>query len=284
LFIVGASANVFGIAGAFLALFYKERMRVLVSFFFVSNRVVLVPVAVYFAFWIVLEEVLGVATVDGSNVAHGAHLGGFAVGFAMSSIYQKLAPLGEGLIYPYEKIIQIRAQRTVKPLKLFNTFVDWLKMNPSSAQAATGLLISGRMLLKENPNEPGLQNFLKTQWPQLFERNLKNSAFIEKVPLDWLRGADLRTDPDKLRKAVAHYHQSNQARAEWTLLIYVLWGCDERGFPELEDRLRKLTEVVLQEPDFVDSVQTSANRSHELDQFFQRVGIWLANAKGTYAG
>lgn len=284
LYIIGASANVFGIAGAFLALFYKQKMRLWVSFFFFSNRVVMIPVLFYFAAWIVAEEVIGVASIDGSNVAHSAHLVGLFAGLICAAAYQKLYPLAPGIIYPYEAIIQIKAQRTLKPLRLFQTYKDWMRMNPSSPQAATGLLVSGAMLMKENPKDQGMAEFLKHEWPDILERNLKHKDFMDRVPLDWLKGEGLKLDPGMLRKAIAFFHQADERRAEWILLVHVLWGMEERGFPELEDRLRKLSESVLQEPDFIESLQNSAMRNENLHEFFEKMGLWLAIRKDSYAG
>lgn len=284
LYILGASANVFGIAGAFVALFFRQRMRLWVSFFFFSNRVVMIPVLFYFAAWVVAEEVLGVASIDGTNVAHSAHLVGFIVGFLCAAAYQKLYPLAPGIIYPYEQIIQIKAQRTLKPLRLFQTYKDWMRMNPSSPQAATGLLVSGAMLMKENPKDQGMAEFLKHEWPEIFERNLRHREFVDKIPLDWLKGDGLKLDPEGLRKAMTLFHQADERRAEWILLVHVLWGMEERGFPELEERLRKLSESVLQEPDFIESIQNSAVRNEGLAQFLEKMGLWLAIRKDSYAG
>lgn len=284
LYIVGASANVFGIAGAFLALFMKQRMRILVSFFLLSHQVVLIPVALYFGLWIVLEEVLGVADLSGSNVAHIAHLGGFAVGFMICEVYQRLSPLGEGLVYPYEKALQIAAQRTVKPLRLFQTFSHWMSLNPSSLQAAQGLLISGAMMMRENPQEPSLRLFLLERWPKIFARNLKNSEFVEKIPFEWLRLDHLKVDPEKLRRCLAQYHERGQQRAEWVLLLYILWGREERGFPELEERLKLLSATLMRDADFVESAQGSALRCSELAAYFTKQGLWLGHAGVTHAG
>lgn len=284
LYVVGASGNVFGVAGAFMALFYNQRMRLWVSFFFVSNRVVLVPVALYFSFWVMAEEILGVASIDGSNVAHWAHLAGAVVGLGFGVIYRMLNPLGEGIIYPYEEIIQIKAQRTLKPLRLFHTYKDWMRMNPSSVQAAHGLLVSGAMLMKENPKDQGMAEFLKNEWPAIFERNLHNEKFVEKIPLDWLKGENLQLDPELLRKAMTQFHHSKEMRAEWVMLMHVLWGMDERGFPELEERLRKLSEVLLQEADFIDALQNTVARNTELALYVQHLGIWLGNKKDSYVG
>lgn len=283
LYILGASANVFGIAGAFMALFYKQRMRLWLSFFFIGNRIVVVPVVVYFAIWVIAEEILGVASIDGSNVAHGAHLAGFAVGFLTSVVFQKLSPLDDGLIYPYEKIIQIRAQRTVKPAKLFRIFQEWLTMNPSSQPAAMGVLISGQMLMKENSKDGKLREFLSSGWPELVHRYLKNPDFVEKIPLDWLKLEYLKIDPVHLRQALQAHHNTNHERAEWVILIYVLWGQQERGFPELDARFAKLNEKVLQQEEFIESLQLTIKRSPELAQFFEQRGIWLAQSKESYA-
>ncbi|MBK7962835.1 MAG: rhomboid family intramembrane serine protease [Bdellovibrionales bacterium] len=53
--LIGASANIAGLSGAFAALFWQKRVKVLASFFFVFNRVISIPVYFSFRSWFLAE-------------------------------------------------------------------------------------------------------------------------------------------------------------------------------------------------------------------------------------
>jgi membrane associated rhomboid family serine protease len=80
--IVGASGALSGIAGVYLVLFPRARVRVLLPIF-VFVRIIEVSALAFFAIWFLLQAVQGLADIGGTGdggVAWFAHMGGFLAG------------------------------------------------------------------------------------------------------------------------------------------------------------------------------------------------------------
>jgi membrane associated rhomboid family serine protease len=83
--LVGASGAISGVQGIYFLLFPRNRVRLLVWFYYVT--VVHVKARWIIAFWFVLNDLVPVLFGRGvlvDQVAHGAHLGGFAAGLAVA--------------------------------------------------------------------------------------------------------------------------------------------------------------------------------------------------------
>ncbi|HYW84620.1 MAG TPA: rhomboid family intramembrane serine protease [Spirochaetia bacterium] len=83
---LGASGAISGVLGAYLLLFPRKRVRVLMGIF-------IVPVPAVFAvgIWFVFQLVNGLGYLDGGQtggVAYAAHVGGFVAGFATVKIWE----------------------------------------------------------------------------------------------------------------------------------------------------------------------------------------------------
>ncbi len=80
--LIGASGAISAVLGAYLVLYPKSRIRVLVIFLFTSFRV---PALLFLGLWIVIQFFqgygsLGAVTNEESGVAYWAHIGGFVFG------------------------------------------------------------------------------------------------------------------------------------------------------------------------------------------------------------
>ena len=83
---LGASGAISGILGAYLVMFPRNRIRVLVFRVITS-----LPAYVVLGFWIVLQFIsqigeLGARTAESSGVAYWAHIGGFIAGVIFAFI------------------------------------------------------------------------------------------------------------------------------------------------------------------------------------------------------
>ncbi|MGZ3768331.1 MAG: rhomboid family intramembrane serine protease [Bdellovibrio sp.] len=87
--LIGASGAVSAIVGAFAAFYWKEKMAVIVSFFFVLNKKILMPSWIYISIFFVLSDLTGILKST-SNVAHIAHLAGFSFGLLAGYFYLEL--------------------------------------------------------------------------------------------------------------------------------------------------------------------------------------------------
>lgn len=79
---IGASGAISGILGAYLLLFPRARIVVLIPFGFLS-QVVLLPAVWVLGLWFVIQFFSEMAAGDGAGVAFRAHLGGFIAGMAL---------------------------------------------------------------------------------------------------------------------------------------------------------------------------------------------------------
>ena len=85
---VGASGAIAGVLGAYLLMFPRARINVLLG-----RSVVAMPAIVVLGFWIVLQLVSGVGSIaytdaDVGGVAYMAHVGGFVAGFLMAFVFR----------------------------------------------------------------------------------------------------------------------------------------------------------------------------------------------------
>ncbi|MDQ7841984.1 MAG: rhomboid family intramembrane serine protease [bacterium] len=84
---LGASGAIAGVLGAYILLFPRGQVRVLLG-----RNVVPMPALVVIGFWIVLQFTSGIgsiaATADKGGVAYMAHIGGFIAGFVLTFLFR----------------------------------------------------------------------------------------------------------------------------------------------------------------------------------------------------
>ncbi len=94
---LGASGAIAGALGAYVLLFPRGRVKVLLGFF-----VIPLPAFVVLGLWIILQLLSGIGSILGpeaqGGVAYMAHLGGFTAGFMLALVLRRRtrAPLGRG--------------------------------------------------------------------------------------------------------------------------------------------------------------------------------------------
>jgi membrane associated rhomboid family serine protease len=85
---VGASGAIAGVLGAYILMFPRARVNVLLG-----RSVVPMPAILVLGFWIVLQLVSGVGSIaytdaNAGGVAYMAHVGGFVAGFLMALLFR----------------------------------------------------------------------------------------------------------------------------------------------------------------------------------------------------
>jgi membrane associated rhomboid family serine protease len=83
---LGASGAISGVMGAYMLLFPRRRINVLML-----RTVVAVPAIVALGIWIVLQIVSGAGSLgsEGGGVAYAAHIGGFLAGMLLIKLFDK---------------------------------------------------------------------------------------------------------------------------------------------------------------------------------------------------
>lgn len=90
---VGASGAIAGVLGAYILLFPKSHVRVLVI-----NQLLSLPALIVIGFWIVLQLFSGLGSIAYTDetaqggVAYMAHVGGFVAGLGLASILRRGGP------------------------------------------------------------------------------------------------------------------------------------------------------------------------------------------------
>lgn len=133
--LVGASANVFAMGGAFLVLFWRHKVRVFFSAVFVLNRQLLVPVWAYFVAFLLMREMAGTLQTEITSVAHGAHMGGFFAGAGLALLFTRGRRLPADIVYPYElaEMAALEAEPDAKTRR--RLLLDLLLHNPGNRNA-----------------------------------------------------------------------------------------------------------------------------------------------------
>jgi membrane associated rhomboid family serine protease len=112
--IIGASGSIAGLTGAFLALFPRSRVRVLM-FFLVIIRVFDIPAFWFIALSLFIDVLRATAHVLGAsagNIAYAAHIAGYLYGFlfALLLLALKIVPRGE---FDVVRLFQLAHRRRV---------------------------------------------------------------------------------------------------------------------------------------------------------------------------
>ncbi len=81
---LGASGAISGVLGAYLVLYPKKRVRVLIFYFLTE-----VPAIVAIGMWFIFQVISGIGVLgsDTGGVAYGAHIGGFIAGVILVGIF-----------------------------------------------------------------------------------------------------------------------------------------------------------------------------------------------------
>lgn len=143
--ILGASAAVSSVAAAFLVAFWPYAMRVFVSLFFLFNQVVYVPAWIFFAFFVVVYDVIGALDSRGDGVAHIAHLGGFGIGALLGAISVQSRHLVRPFVFPFELKLFVSARQEPDPRRRLALLQEILFYNPRNTVA---LLDAWRLIVQ----------------------------------------------------------------------------------------------------------------------------------------
>lgn len=89
---VGASGAISACLGAYIVMFPRSKIRVLIVFFFTS---IYVPAILFLGVWIIQQFIAGYGAIaktsDTGGVAYWAHIGGFLFGVLVGFLYKKRA-------------------------------------------------------------------------------------------------------------------------------------------------------------------------------------------------
>jgi membrane associated rhomboid family serine protease len=129
--LIGASAGVAGVIGAFLALYWNRPIKLWLSWLFVFNRIIYAPTYLAIGLLFVVQDFTGALTSSG-NVAHDAHLIGLAIGLGIGFLMKSLDSIHPDFLYPAEELLAIQmkeASEAPQKLALAKKLLSW---NPNN--------------------------------------------------------------------------------------------------------------------------------------------------------
>ena len=244
-YIVGASSAVSGIAGAFTVLFFKNYARLLVSFFFIFNKRVIIPVIFYTPFFMVASDLAG-ALDPVTNTAHLAHLGGFLAGVLMAHFFNKILPLPKGFTFPYELKYLEKTKNSLSQFDQVKVYTEWLFYAPLNMRAFRGLVDETKRSHKNTKVVNTIKRFKKIHFKELYRVNKNNKEFLTLLPISWLTAVYEGDDPVKLKKWAQEFDQSRDFVSAFKMNFLVMndagWKNSEAGL-ELFKSFKKATVV-----------------------------------------
>jgi membrane associated rhomboid family serine protease len=137
--LLGASANISGIAGGFTVFFWKKRLKVLGSLGFVYNRIFALPVSFFFPVLVFSGDLAGSLDSRGGGVAHLAHLMGFLCGAACAFVIHR----SEGLPVPFtfsEELSKYQRNQKLPLSERLPGYLQILKINPENTLVHSKIL------------------------------------------------------------------------------------------------------------------------------------------------
>ncbi len=88
--LVGASGAISGVLGLYFLLFPRNVVKVFVFFFPFVMTTLMIPARVVLGIYVVVENFFPALVGSGSNVAYGAHLGGFFAGLGLAFVGERV--------------------------------------------------------------------------------------------------------------------------------------------------------------------------------------------------
>jgi membrane associated rhomboid family serine protease len=95
--LIGASGAISAVMGAYLRLYPWGKILTVVFLLFFFT-IIEIPAVFVLVAWIVLQVALGIGGVGGSDVAYGAHVGGFVFGVAVAGFVATRVKTRDGLL------------------------------------------------------------------------------------------------------------------------------------------------------------------------------------------
>lgn len=128
--LLGASANISAIIGAFFIYYFHRKMKLLLSLIF-FNRLIDCATWLVVPALFVVEDIVG-AMNGGGDVGHIAHLTGFMAGAGLALLFKKRESLHDSYLYPVEKDWHIQLRQAPDLRRKIAISENILKINPDN--------------------------------------------------------------------------------------------------------------------------------------------------------
>lgn len=186
--LMGASANIAGIAGAFTVFFWKKNIKVLGSLFFVYNRTFSLPVYFFFPVLVFSGDLVGALNAGQAGVAHFAHLSGFVMGAALAYVLKKVDKLPESFAFP-EEFFEYQRVKQIPPEKSLESYLKILEINRENFLVHQKILDSFPSASQWASLSPEQKTYVIRELPTYLRLEKKREAvlqaILEKMDASW---------------------------------------------------------------------------------------------------
>lgn len=188
--VLGASAGVSAIMGAFFVFFFKAQVRfLLVLFPFYFKRIYLSAYWTFPVFYFI-HDLIGAANLNSSGVAHSAHLGGLFFGLVYAMVDRKLHPMQSNQLFEEEGPLLRKLEHAATGEDAVNSYIELSRWNPQNWKGALLFLKKmnehpmeiSQLLIKERVQKQLklTANFIfnkRPQWVNDFVKNIPGDLF-----------------------------------------------------------------------------------------------------------
>ncbi len=123
--VLGASAGIMALMGAFYVLFFRAELTFYILFWKVHIPCKWIFPCLFFA-----DDLLQIGNQQQNGVAHWAHFGGMLVGFVLGWLFRKQMNLSSQELFPDELILLRKLERNQNDKESFFLFSELISFNP----------------------------------------------------------------------------------------------------------------------------------------------------------
>lgn len=134
-FVLGASAGISALMGAFFTFFFAAEFHFLFTFGLMYFKRLSIPLYWVFPAFYVAADLTAVVGGDKTGVAHLAHLVGFLTGVALGLLHKKLHPVEKGQLFTQEAELVNKLKQTSNPKSTWAYYREIMKWNTQNKEA-----------------------------------------------------------------------------------------------------------------------------------------------------
>lgn len=247
LHILGASANVSVVMGAFYALFFRQKLKVF--FFYLGFKIAQFPVKTYMFFFFMLQEFIYSFTAM-ESVAYGAHATGLILGICLGLIWKKFKPVPYPFLYDYEIKEWLKIKEVQDRALFIDQALELVKYNPDNKVIIRELIkriapiekdLAGLDLDEEILLRQLMPNHLKDLYRQ--QDFLEFYKTLERIPHSWSMSTCLRLFSQKDLLKIIDSSIDDERLLTSVLVIQAFVERYEKS-PKVRNLLRTLSSIL----------------------------------------
>lgn len=207
-YLLGASAGISAVMGAFFAFFYWAEFHFMFALGFLYFKRIVMPLVWVFPAFFVMADFTAVLSRENNGVAHMAYLVGFFVGCGFGFLHRKLFSVPKGHLFSQEVAHLNRLRATEHPVEIWNLFNDLMKWNSQNSEAVHCFLVKGSLrgvVLRDKEEMKLCNRYISVYMSRCFRLGriediihavehfppkFPLADFISEVPLRQIRGSD----------------------------------------------------------------------------------------------